>query len=641
MCGIFGVLSTVPNHSIAQLCKEKTNDLFHRGPDSYGIWANPNHTIALGHRRLSIRDLSESGHQPMMSPHQRFVITYNGEIYNDSILKEELYNLGFSFRGSSDTEIIICALEAWGVEKTLEKLSGMFALGIVDLYENIFYLVRDPLGIKPVYYTHQKEFFFASELKALLNIESIPHKIDDEALLSFLTYNNVPAPKTIYQNIFKLSPGTFLKLNLKNFESEIVTYWCPEKNITSTTKIPFKESVSQTHELLKNIVHEHLVSDVPVGCFLSGGTDSSLVASIASKYSTIETFTIGFHEADFNEANIAKQIAQHLGTSHNELYVRSKDVQDLIPNLATIYDEPFADSSSLPTLLVSKLASSKTKVVLSGDGGDEVFGGYNRHLFAHRYFDNMPSFIKPFLQKIIACKTESQWDDFANIIRKLKLSLPPQFGQKLYKFKNALSCETPFELYDSFIRQHPYAHHLLKDTNILNQVKNPSLQKMSLAENFMLWDIQNYLHNDVLTKVDRASMHHSLEVRVPFLDKRVVEFGFSLPISAKINQHQTKWVLKKILEDYLPKDLIHHPKKGFAVPLSHWLRTDLFEQTDQALHALKQSHLPIDGEMIDLLWDEHKNKKCDNSAILWSLFSLQLWFDNLQNNKEHIFKKFV
>lgn len=640
MCGFVGVLSsTFLNEST--LCK-MTRTLEHRGPDESTLWQDSLSGISLGHQRLSILELSNAGSQPMFSANGRFALVYNGEIYNHLSCRKVLAESGFAvyWKGSSDTETLIEMISALGLEGALKLTTGMFSFALWDKLEKKLFLARDRFGEKPLYYGWQGDsFLFGSELKALKIHPNFLNEIDSNALGLFLQYNYVPTPLSIYRGISKLTPGGILSVSLDHKAVCISTYWSAIDTMLSGKKNPFRgnvtEAIDETENVLKRAVQIQLLADVPLGAFLSGGIDSSLIVSLMSAVSStpVNTFTIGFDENGFNEAVYAKKIASHLGTNHTELYVNPKDCFDVIPLLGSMYDEPFADSSQIPTYLVSKLAAGSVKVALSGDGGDELFGGYNRYFFAEKLWTNLrfiPMPLRSGLYSTINKLNTHQWDILSSLLHYI---LPKKYHysnltDKLNKASSLLAVESFDDVYFRLVKQWE------NPGEILNFDYSPQKNKLIGSDLFqdnmdkmMLNDLITYLPDDILCKVDRAGMAVSLESRIPFLDHNVYAFSSSLPLSCKTNKGTSKWILREILKKYIPENLINRPKMGFGIPLEVWLRGPLKEWADDLLEekVIKESGL-LNPKVVRQKWEEHISGKRNWHYQLWSILMFQAWY---------------
>ncbi len=618
--------------------------LHHRGPDDAGYWLDVHAGIALGHRRLSILDLSSLGHQPMHDG--RYVVVYNGEIYNYRTLRKELINFGYKFKGGSDTEVILAAVLEWGVEAAIKKFVGMFAFALWDKRERVLYLVRDRLGIKPLYYGWINEsFVFASELKAIMAFPGFNASINRKALALFMRYNCVPTPSSIFKNIFKLEPGHIAKINsTRKSNFQLMEYWSPTsiaaKGLENPLSISEEEAIKELERHLLDVVQCRMIADVPLGAFLSGGIDSSTVVAMMQSQSTkpIKTFSIGNIIESYDEARYANKIAQHLGTDHTELYVTPEQALEVIPSLPSMFDEPFADSSQIPTFLVSKLAREKVTVSLSGDGGDELFGGYNRHQWAPRIWNRYgawPCRLKKILSSALHSFTPRQWDaifDFLTLLSKGKINFRMP-GYKIQKLAEALLASSPEELYKLL------ASHWTNPLQVVKGIdKEPDRWTKTIPQSLyndftafmMFMDLVTYLPDDILTKVDRASMAVSLEARVPLIDHRLVEFAWKLPLKFKIRNGTGKWILRQVLYKYVPKKLIERPKTGFGIPLDVWLRGPLREWGEM---LIEESRLKSEGffhvKPIRQKWQEHLEGKRNWAYHLWDVLMFQAWLESI------------
>lgn len=650
MCGIAGFLDLSHSKSSSELrpiIQKMSNTLKHRGPDDSGVWVDSAAGIALGHRRLSIIDLTPAGHQPMFSSSGRYVTVFNGEIYNYNEIREELERKGvLQWRGHSDTEVVLAAIEVWGVEETLRRSVGMFALALWDRRERILHLARDRMGEKPLYYGRMANYFlFGSELKALLIHPAFTGRVDRQALALFLHYNYVPSPFSIYKGILKLPPGTILTIDPSS-RTPVLTprpYWTLKGAVERGLADPFTgtagEATALVEELLINAVKVQKVADVPVGAFLSGGVDSSTVVAFMQllHHQPIKTFTIGFHEQSYNEASDAKEIAQYLGTEHSELYVSANQALDVIPNLSDLYDEPFAAPSSIPMFLVSKLAREKVTVCLSGDGGDELFAGYNRYLIGQnlwRRLSGLPPWMKNKTAMLMKSLSPQYWDSlFFKIWKVLPKKLRYQSpGDKLYKLADVLCAESEEDFYRRLVSQWNDTASVIigahyPEGSIVTD-KEQRIKGADLTLQSMYFDALSYLPDEVLVKVDRASMGVSLETRMPMLDHRVVEFAWRIPLSMKIRDRQGKWLLRQVLYKYVPERLFERPKKGFTVPLDSWLRGPLREWAESLLNPAR---LKKEGffrpESIQGKWKAHVSGKANWQYHLWNVLMFQAWLE--------------
>jgi asparagine synthase (glutamine-hydrolysing) len=607
-----------------------TGTLAHRGPDSHDTWIDRSAGIALGHRRLAIVDLSPAGHQPMVSASGRYVIVFNGEIYNFFDLRKELestgINGGICFNGHSDTEIMLACFERWGVVNAVKRFNGMFAFALWDRLERTLHLARDPLGEKPLYYGWQSgTLLFGSELKALRAHPAFTSHIDRGVLGLYFKCGYVPAPYSIYQGIFKLPQGAILSIEAERLSQRTISYWSVKDAVQRAVANPFRgseqEAVQQLSTLLADATRMRMISDVPLGAFLSGGIDSSLVVALmqASSSQRVKTFTIGFFESQYNEAANAKAVAAYLGTDHTEWYVTPAEAISVVPRLPVLYDEPFADSSQIPTFLVSTLARRHVTVALSGDGGDELFGGYERYSRISRLWRRMGSVPLP-LRKLFTTMLKPIGGEGAS----------PPLGS--YRFQKALALaplSDPAAFYDA---------HLSNWRNPAELVRGPaeSLHGTSLRElwpgcddlrlHMMAADTATYLPDDILVKVDRAAMGISLETRIPLLDTRIVEFAWRLPLNMRIRAGQTKWPLRRLLDKYVPRVLVDRPKSGFAMPVAGWIRGPLRSWAEELLDAKRidrEGYLA--AEPIRKRWTEHLSGRHDHSGFLWSVLMFQAW----------------
>jgi asparagine synthase (glutamine-hydrolysing) len=650
MCGITGFLDTSENTDQASFqatIARMMGTIRHRGPDDEGEWLDPQSGVTLGFRRLSILDLSPTGHQPMFSADDRYVIVFNGEIYNFNQLRSELAGLGHSFRGHSDTEIVLASICQWGILETVRRCNGMFAFALWDRREHRLTLVRDRLGIKPLYYGWAGSvFLFGSELKALKAHPAFPAEIDRGALALYLRYNYIPAPYTIYSGFRKLMPGTLLTLtgNKPGELPEPELYWSARQMAESGVAHPFEGSdqaaVGELDSLLRESIRDRMIADVPLGAFLSGGIDSSTVVALMQVQSRrpIQTFTIGFNESGYDEAGYARGIARHLGTDHTELYVTPQEAQAVIPHLPALFDEPFSDSSQIPTFLISELARRHVTVSLSGDGGDELFGGYNRYTWVQKIWNAMgwlPAPLRSFGSATLDRLPPAAWDGLLSnrlIPSRWRFSEP---GEKIRKVSEILSAGNPEAVYLDLI-----SHWKDPSAVVRGALEPPTLLTCQdararfpdLASWMMYTDLVTYLPDDILVKVDRASMGNSLEARVPYLDDhRVVEFAWRLPMKMKIRDGKGKWLLRQVLYQYVPERMLERPKQGFGVPIDAWLKGPLRAWAEA---LLDKQRLKDEGffypEPILQKWQEHLNGKHNWQYHLWDILMFQAW---LQVNK--------
>ena len=615
----------------------------YRGPDDSGVWCDERAGIGLGHARLSILDLSPEGHQPMVSVSGRYVIVFNGEVYNFAELRSELEIVGQKFRGHSDTEIMLAAFEEWGIEKAVPRFVGMFAFALWDRHTRTLTLGRDRLGEKPLYYGWQGEtLLFGSELKALRAHPAFMAEVDRNALALLLRHNYIPAPYSIYQGISKLLPGCLLTVSLSQRNPRIAPYWSGKQAIEAGVTHPFEGSestaVSALEALLKDAVGQQMVADVPLGAFLSGGVDSSTVVALMQAQSSrpVKTFTIGFHEEGYDEAPHAKSVARHLGTEHTELYVMPKEAMSVIPRLPALYDEPFSDSSQIPTFLVSELARRHVTVSLSGDGGDELFGGYNRYFWATNIWRRVgwaPQPMRSALAGALMALPPSAWN---GVFMSLSRFLPVGWryanpGDKLHKLAEVLAVRTPEEIYLGLVSHWKQPTEVVRGSHEPPTVLTDPARWADLPDfeqRMMYLDQMTYLPDDILTKVDRAAMGVSLETRVPFLDHRVVEFAWSLPLSMKIRHGQGKWLLRQVLYRHVPKELMERPKMGFGVPIDMWLRGPLKGWAEELLdEARLQREGYFNPRPIRRKWAEHLTGRRNWSYYLWDVLMFQAWLE--------------
>jgi len=650
MCGIAGCWEPegVPRDTLAARARAMADTLVHRGPDTDGVWVDGRAGVALGFRRLAILDLTPQGHQPMASADGRYVIVFNGEIYNYLTLRASLEEEGHApaWRGHSDTEVMLAAFCAWGVERTLERLVGMFAFALWDSRERILHLARDRLGEKPLYYGRAGDaFVFGSELKALRAHPGFQAEVDREALALYLRYGYVPTPWSIYRGVRKLPPGMHLALSsealARHADPSPNAYWSVEHAARAGLAEPFEggdEAATKALDaLLQDAIAGQMVADVPLGAFLSGGIDSSTVVALMQAQASrpVKTFTIGFHEDGYDEASHARAIAQHLGTDHTELYVTPREALDVVPLLPGLYDEPFADSSQIPTHLVARLARQRVTVSLSGDGGDELFGGYNRYFWATSLWRRvgwMPAGGRALLAGAITLLSPAAWD---SLLRVFGPVLPakvrqPAAGDKVHKLARMIGTADREALYENLVA-------LWREPGVVRGALDPicdtatrfgMVDAPEVAQHMMYLDAVSYLPDDILVKVDRAAMGVSLETRVPLLDHRVVEFAWRLPFRMKVRGGRGKWLLRRVLSQYVPSELFERNKMGFGIPLEHWLRGPLREWAEQLLDA---GRLERDGWFdpgpVRRLWEQHLSGAWNWQHPLWAVLMFQAWLD--------------
>jgi asparagine synthase (glutamine-hydrolysing) len=643
MCGLAGFIlnGNSPSDNLDFINNKMIETIVHRGPDDLGTWSNSDQGIGLSHCRLSILDLTEAGHQPMHSTSGRFVLVFNGEIYNHLEIRQKLQsiNSALSWRGRSDTETFLSSIEVLGLEETLKMAVGMFAFALWDNTSQKIILARDRFGEKPLYYGFSKKnFIFGSELKALKAFPGFDNGICRKALTKFIKLNYVPAPMSIYQNIFKLEPGMLLQLDSKMLGQEkpkIIKYWSYEEKAKKSLNNPYqsKEEAFDSIALsLDSAIKSQMISDVPLGAFLSGGVDSSLVVANMQQnsMSKIKTYTIGFDNKDYDESEHAQKVSEHIGTEHFTLHVSAHDALEIIPSLPEIYDEPFADSSQIPTYFVCKSAKQSVTVALSGDAGDELFGGYNRYIWGPKVW-NAAKFLPPSLRNLAAQSLQAFSPKILNTgLSFLNISRP---GDKIHKLSQALTeTNSMNDFYSNLVSEWNTFEPLIKndsDNNFNFEDKFlDGLDGLSSAEQMMLIDAQTYLPDDILCKVDRASMAMSLETRAPFLDYRLAESAWRVPHAMKIKGNDSKWILRELLYKHVPRHLIERPKTGFSIPLGEWLRGPL---RDWAEELIDLRRLENDGyfypEPIRNAWSQHLAKTNDHSAKLWSVLMFQSWLD--------------
>ena len=650
MCGINGFLTSASSqeYDFHKILVESTNKLIHRGPDSSGTWIDKDYGIYLAHRRLSIVDLTTTGAQPMISNMGSLIICLNGEIYNHRELREELYifsEKSINWKGSSDTETLLNCFEIWGVETTLRKTKGMFALALWNRESNELTIARDRFGEKPLFYGWQNNtFFFSSELKSIKSNSLFAAKVNRDSLGLYVKYAYIPSPYSIYSDIFKLTPGSFLTVSLKSQICIESVYWSSLDSMKEHYEKPFigskDQAVEELNIILSNAVKKQMMSDVPLGAFLSGGVDSSVIVAIMQSMSNkpIKTFSIGFGKENYNEAHHAKKVADHLGTDHSELYITDKDALEVIPILGSLYDEPFADSSQIPTYLVSKFAREIVTVSLSGDAADELFAGYNRYILAHKLWNKLsklPLSLRLFFSNIFLLIKPNTYNSILNILTFGRGILnQANIGDKIHKAMNILTSRSYLQLYDQLVSTWPSPSSIVIGYRISDSINENipfQIKDFDAISQMMAIDLITYLPDDILCKVDRAAMGVSLETRVPFLDYSVMEFAWSLPLNFKIFNNKTKWILREVLYKYVPQKLIDRPKMGFGVPLDSWLRGELRGWAENLLdeNKLLQEGF-FDPKPIRKKWEEHLSGKKNWHHQLWVILMFQTW---LEQNK--------
>lgn len=647
MCGINGYFRRYNITNPKKIIHDMNLAIQHRGPDANHFWMDDEYNLLFGHCRLAIQDLSDAGEQPMHSACGRYVIIFNGEIYNHFSLRKQLANEGLTtnWRGRSDTETLLACFTLWGVRKTLQNLVGMFAIALWDRNQKLLTLARDRLGEKPLYWGWQGEsLYFSSEIKALKANPFFKTDIDRNSIPLLLRHNCIPAPYSIYKGIYKLKPGHYVQLSLSNLDqarkAEPISYWSFNNVVEAGLASPFKgntnQAVASLEEALLTSINDQMLSDVPLGAFLSGGIDSSTIVALMQSQSSnpIRTFTIGFDDEGYNEAKHAKAVAKHLGTEHTELYIEASDALNVIPKLPEIYSEPFSDSSQIPTFLVSELASQHVKVALSGDGGDELFGGYNRYLMAQNIWKKSRKIPKParkVISNLLLTIPPKKWDDIFNFISP---ALPQPLrlrtvGDKAHKLASVLDLKNDFEYYRALTSHWKHPNQLVIDgyePSTLSSDYNAWPITDSFEHTMMAIDAQTYMADDILVKVDRAAMANSLETRVPFLDHRIVELAWKMPLDYKIKNGEGKWLLKQVLFRHVPQQLIERPKMGFGIPLHEWLRSSLKDWAEELLdeNVLKNQGY-FNPAPIRRMWVEHLSGKYNHQHHLWDILMFQAW----------------
>lgn len=646
MCGIAGLLhlSASDPAGLRVAARRMADRLTHRGPDDGGDWAESgagsNTGVALAHRRLSIIDLSQQGAQPMQSESGRYVISYNGEIYNFQALQLELQAAGARFRGRSDTEVMLAAFDQWGVNQALQKLNGMFAFALWDKQARQLHLVRDRLGKKPLYVGWAgKSLLFASELKAFHAHPDFPAEISHDVTALYMRYGFVPAPHCIYRQVWQVPPGGRLRLDLGRLEAGMdiaplfEPYWHLPRVIEEARSKPVRKAddqiVGDFEDLLRRCVQDRMISDVPLGAFLSGGVDSSMVVALMQQMSDrpVSTYTIGFKDAAYDEAAHAAAVARHLGTDHHSLYIEPQAALDLVPQLAAIYDEPFADASQIPTVLLSRFAREQVSVALSGDGGDEMLGGYVRHFLLPGLWRSvgwMPHPARRMIGRTLLATPQTRWDALA--------PGHPQFGRRVHKFADLMDLRDSADLYRRQLSRWADPGALVPGSNeppLAALEACIRMRGLSTAEQMMAADAAFYLPHDVLTKTDRASMAASLEVRAPLLDARIFDYVWRLPQRLRTGQGSGmtgKWLLRQALARHVPSALFERPKQGFTVPLAGWLRGELRPWAESLLDpAAIGNEGVLDPAMVQAAWQAHLDGDDRHTERLWTVLMFRNW----------------
>lgn len=641
MCGVLGLFSfTERTYQLQRVIADMSAPMINRGPDDCGVWLSPDSRLCFAHRRLSIVDLSSAGQQPMISACKRYILTLNGEIYNANELRKNISN--YPFKGTSDTEVLLACISKWGINRALEKIIGMFAFSVWDAEEKKLVITRDRLGEKPLYFGVlsnglKKDFIFSSDISSFELHPYFNEELNYDAIELYFRLNNIPAPYSIYKNIYKLKPGHLAQIYPYKSEAiNTIQYWAIDNK--AKENFLFKkenDEISQLDSLLNEVVGDHMTSDVPMGALLSGGIDSTLITAIMQKKTNypVKTFTVAFNQEAHNESSYAKDIANFLGTSHTELSIEPQMVFDAIQKIPNIYGEPFSDASQIPQYLISKLASQTVKVVLSGDGGDEVFGGYRRYFMASKLWPLIEIFPLSLRNKVAQLLLTFSPDDWEKLSKLIPFLIPKSlginsFGDKFHKVAFALTAEDSSALYERLIVGHDPDRCINLDTKLLQKL----IRSVAIAKNLdqtsmmMLLDTELYMPNDVLVKVDRASMACSLESRAPFIDKRIVDFAWKLPINKKVNLGLGKVILRELLAKYVPEKLWDRPKMGFSLPISDWLRQDLRGWAEALLDQnLLSKYSFYNAKEIQSVWREHLEGKRNHQNALWNILMLQSW----------------
>ena len=645
MCGFAGFISIDRLSDPEFVVNAMSKEISHRGPDDHGLWSDNNKKIFLSFRRLSILDLSKHGSQPMLSKTNRYVICFNGEIYNHQSIRNEInqLNIGYQWRGSSDTETILAAIEVYGFNTALEKCTGMFAISLYDKKENILLLARDRFGEKPLYFGgDSKNFIFGSDLSSFKKHPNFNNKISLRALKLYTNYSYVPAPYSIYEDYYKVQPGQIIKVSVDSLDMSKSYYWDLKEEFYNAKNNKFKtyeEGLEVIEDRLLASVKDQMISDVPLGAFLSGGLDSSLIAGMMQSVSSIpiKTFTIGFDDPAYDESVYAEKVANYLETDHTTAFLQPKEAIDVIPELPNIYSEPFADSSQIPTYLVSKIAKQDVTVALSGDGGDEMFAGYNRYFWGEniwKYLSWMPfsgrKFVGSFLNSLPHVVLDAGQSVFNRSMRENSINF---FSQKVRRLSSRLeNVKDDVDLYSSLCTEWHDNTHLFSN-NFINsyesQLKFKFHESLTQVENMMLCDIETYLKEDILAKVDRAAMFNSLETRAPFLNHAVAKEAWRFPANMLYEKNRGKLPLRSILSKFVPSELFERPKSGFGIPVGAWLRSELAEWAEDLLNdqSIKSSEF-FDSRQINTIWNNHKANTSDNTVKLWNILMFISWFRN-------------
>lgn len=648
MCGLTGLIDRSCSKTASQLrelADSMARTIAHRGPDDSGTWVSAEDGVAFGFRRLAILDLTPAGHQPMTSASGRYEVIYNGEIYNFAAIRAELEEIGGapSWRGHSDTEVMLAGIEQWGLREALRRFIGMFGIALWDRSERTLHLIRDRVGVKPLYCGWAGEtFLFGSELKPFLAYPGFDPPIDRDALALFMRHNYIPAPFTIYKGFRKVTPGTILTVRPRaGQELHEEPFWSFDEVVTrglaGVRDRDDEETVCECDALLRDAVGLRMVSDVPLGVFLSGGIDSSVVVAMMQQQSSrpVKTFTIGFHEEGYNEAQHASMVARHLGTDHTELYVSPQDAMGVIPKIPSLYDEPFADSSQIPTYLVSALARQKVTVSLSGDGGDELFGGYNRYFYSQEIW-NKVGWVPAPLRRLAAAGAmlpgSARWQrafDAMGRFTPSRLRLQ-NAGDRIAKVASVVQSSTPDEIYLRLISHWSEpADLVLGSTEPVTRLNRQSSHIRDFTDRMMYLDLLTYLPDDILVKVDRASMGVSLEAREPLLDHRLIEFAWGLPRRMKIRNGSGKWLLREVLSRYVPRQMFERPKMGFGIPIDTWLRTGLRPWADELLAPRRlQGEGFLNSDLVSTAWHNHLSGKGNHQYALWNVLVFQQWLEH-------------